>query len=140
MTWDQCRELDAIGWEIGSHTVSHPRLTTLDDQSLADELSRSKRTSELAMGVECRTIAYPYGDEDPRVEAAVAAAGYERAAALPSPVLHKPRPHSWPRLGVYGPDDMTRFKRKVSPVMRRLRSHEAWRLVQARHRVRRPAP
>jgi peptidoglycan/xylan/chitin deacetylase (PgdA/CDA1 family) len=137
MTWAQCRELEAIGWEIGSHTVSHPRLTTLDDETLADELSRSKRECERAMGVECKTLAYPYGDEDLRVEAATAAAGYERAAALPSPVLHSPKPHSWPRLGVYGPDDMTRFKRKISPALRRLRSRQAWRLVQARHLMRR---
>lgn len=135
MSWQQLRELADAGWELGSHTRTHPRLTTLDDELLATELGESRRELEQALGRPCATIAYPYGDEDPRVEAATAAAGYSEAAALPSPRLHPPAPYRWPRVGVYHDDDLKRFARKVSPAMRRMRSNPAWALVQVRHRI-----
>lgn len=134
-TWRQLRELADRGWEIGSHTRTHPRLTTLDDSTLETELGDSRREVEQALGRPCLTIAYPYGDEDERVERATAAAGYERAAALPYPRSHAAAALRWPRVGVYHDDDLTRFGRKVSPVVRRLRRHPAWAIVQARHRI-----
>jgi peptidoglycan/xylan/chitin deacetylase (PgdA/CDA1 family) len=71
----------AAGMELGSHTMSHPNLTTLDDAELARELSDSKRAVEDLTGRPCRTFAYPYGKFDGRVSAAAEAAGYELAFA-----------------------------------------------------------
>ena len=31
LSWEGLRELQAHGWEVGSHTRAHPRLTQLDD-------------------------------------------------------------------------------------------------------------
>ncbi|MBA3264423.1 MAG: polysaccharide deacetylase family protein, partial [Thermoleophilaceae bacterium] len=72
MAWDQLGELADAGWEIGSHTRTHPHLTTLDDESLRSELVESRATVEQRLGRPCPTLAYPYGDHDERV---VAAAG-----------------------------------------------------------------
>jgi peptidoglycan/xylan/chitin deacetylase (PgdA/CDA1 family) len=106
---------------VGSHTCSHPRLTTVGDEQLAKELRESKAACEEGMGRPCRSIAYPYGDVDARVIDATRAAGYELAAALPK--RHGSRdPLDWPRVGVYHGDDLRRFKLKVSPLLRRLRS------------------
>jgi peptidoglycan/xylan/chitin deacetylase (PgdA/CDA1 family) len=33
MTWDELGQLADRGWEIGSHTCSHPHLTTLSDEA-----------------------------------------------------------------------------------------------------------
>jgi peptidoglycan/xylan/chitin deacetylase (PgdA/CDA1 family) len=119
--WPELRELAGAGWEVGSHTCSHPRLTTVDEARLAAELHDSKAACEEGMGRPCRSIAYPYGDVDARVLAATRAAGYEVAAALPK--RHGSRdPLDWPRVGVYNVDDLRRFKLKVSPLVRRLRS------------------
>ena len=38
LRWDEVAELAALGWEIGSHTRTHPRLTELDDRALTAEL------------------------------------------------------------------------------------------------------
>jgi len=46
MSWEQLAELQARGWEIGSHSLSHPDLTSLDDDSLVAELAESKRLCE----------------------------------------------------------------------------------------------
>jgi peptidoglycan/xylan/chitin deacetylase (PgdA/CDA1 family) len=120
LTWDELASLRGEGWEIGSHTVSHPRLTTLDDQALAAELRDSKRVCEEALGVPCLSLAYPYGDVDQRVARAAADAGYRAAAALPAR-FHAPEPFAWPRVGLYRPDSLRRFRVKTSVTVRALR-------------------
>ena len=42
MTWEQLGELHEAGWEIGSHTCSHPRLTECDGARLERELVASR--------------------------------------------------------------------------------------------------
>ena len=86
---------------VGAHTVDHPRLTTLDDARLAHELGASKRRLEEIVERPVELFAYPYGDYDRRVAAAVAAAGYraafvEDAHGLGLGVLEIPR------IGLYG--------------------------------------
>jgi peptidoglycan/xylan/chitin deacetylase (PgdA/CDA1 family) len=71
------------------------------------------------------SLAYPYGDCDERVVAAAGRAGYRVAAALSSR-LGSPRPLEWPRVGIYYGDDERRFRVKVSPVVRRLRTTAAF--------------
>lgn len=108
--------LEQNGWEIGSHTCSHPHLTTVDDGTLERELRASKEV----LGEGCRSIAYPYGDVDARVIAATRAAGYDTAAALPKR-FGSSDPLDWPRVGVYHVDDLRRFKLKVSRLTRMVR-------------------
>jgi peptidoglycan/xylan/chitin deacetylase (PgdA/CDA1 family) len=121
MDWDQLRELRAGGWEIGSHTVSHPHLTQIGDRELEVELRDSRRDCEDGLGAPCPAIAYPYGDVDERVVEATRAAGYSAAGALP-PRWHAERPLEWPRVGVYYGDDERRFALKASPLVRRVRA------------------
>jgi peptidoglycan/xylan/chitin deacetylase (PgdA/CDA1 family) len=125
MSWPEARSLVAAGWEIGSHTKSHPRLSALSDDQLEDELVGSKRECERMLDSPCHSIAYPYGDQDGRVIAATAAAGYSAAGTLPAghPV---PLPLSWPRVGIYHVDSKWSFRLKVSPTARRLRRSRAW--------------
>ena len=118
-SWLELRGLADAGWEIGSHTRSHPHLTSLDDERLDAELQGSKRRCEDELDRPCLSIAYPYGDVDSRVSAAAARAGYEAGATLS---LHAPRPLEWPRVGVYSIDAGWRYRLKVSPALRRLRT------------------
>jgi peptidoglycan/xylan/chitin deacetylase (PgdA/CDA1 family) len=120
LTWTQLAGLTEAGWEIGSHTATHPHLTRLDDRALERELRGSREACEGAVGA-CLSIAYPYGDTNRRVVAATHAAGYTAAAALtrrlaPVEALRQPR------IGVYRPDTLRRFELKVSPRLRRLRT------------------
>ena len=68
MSWEQVRRLIEAGWEIGSHTVNHPHLPRLDDDELARELTESRRRLEAELGVPCKSLAYPYGQYDERVD------------------------------------------------------------------------
>jgi peptidoglycan/xylan/chitin deacetylase (PgdA/CDA1 family) len=121
MSWHELRELASTGWEVGSHTSTHPHLTQLDDSELDRELRESRSECEQQMGRACPTIAYPYGDVDDRVVAAARAAGYRHGGALPAK-HHRPRPLEWPRIGVYHADGDLRFRLKASPLVGRMRA------------------
>jgi peptidoglycan/xylan/chitin deacetylase (PgdA/CDA1 family) len=121
MSWEELDSLGALGWEIGSHTCSHPRLTELGDDALENELGRSKAVCEDRLGRPCESIAYPYGDHDLRVAEAARRTGYRAGGTLPKR-LRAEDPLRWPRVGVYHVDDLRRFKLKVSRVGRRLRA------------------
>ena len=102
LTEPEVAELAGLGMEIGSHSLSHRDLRSLDDAELAAELRDSKREIERVTGAPCRTFAYPYGLRDARVVAAVAEAGYELALAWgPGPwrPLEAPRLPAPPRGG-----------------------------------------
>jgi peptidoglycan/xylan/chitin deacetylase (PgdA/CDA1 family) len=90
VTWEQAREMDAGGVEIGSHTVSHPILTTTDDDELRRELrdSRARLEEELGRGVEL--FCYPNGACDERVRREAASAGYA-CAVTTEPGLNERR-------------------------------------------------
>ena len=121
MDWDALRELAERGHEIGSHTVTHPRLTGLSDADLDRELRESRARVETELRRPCRFVSYPYGDEDERVQRSAREAGYEAAFALPgrdAPVnLHAP-----PRVGLYRRDTGLRFTLKTSALARRAAS------------------
>jgi peptidoglycan/xylan/chitin deacetylase (PgdA/CDA1 family) len=134
MSWGQLGTLAAAGWEIGSHTGSHPHLTEIGQDTLEDELARSKRACEQHLEGPCTSIAYPYGDVDERVVGATARAGYSAAAALPSD-LRSRTALEWPRIGVYHADDDVRFRVKLSPTTRRLRRSAAWSSLDALRRL-----
>jgi peptidoglycan/xylan/chitin deacetylase (PgdA/CDA1 family) len=127
LSWDDARSLREAGWEIGSHTCSHPRLTRLPDDRLARELAESKERCEANLG-SCLSLAYPYGDHDGRVVAAAEGAGYRFACTLPDR-LPAAAPLAWPRIGIYHGDTLGDFRRKVSPRMIRLRRSSLWPVV-----------
>jgi peptidoglycan/xylan/chitin deacetylase (PgdA/CDA1 family) len=121
MDWADLTELVDAGWEVGSHTCTHPHLTQLEGEALARELGESRELCTDRLGRPCRAIAYPYGDMDARVVAAAAAAGYETGARL-SRDLRAEGPLKFPRVGIYHPDDWRRFRTKVATPVRRLRA------------------
>lgn len=79
LTWEQVQEMSQAGIEFGSHTVSHPVLTMLEDTQLHDELAESKRVIELKTGRPAPVLAYPVGGDyafDQRVIAQAEVCGY----------------------------------------------------------------
>jgi peptidoglycan/xylan/chitin deacetylase (PgdA/CDA1 family) len=108
MSWDELRRLAQSGWEVGSHTRSHPRLTQLDDRALRDELAGSKSDCEAQLERRCDSLAYPYSDCDARVVRATREAGYLVAATVPLGP-REPLPLQWPRVGAYRDEQASRI-------------------------------
>ncbi|MCC5924251.1 MAG: polysaccharide deacetylase family protein, partial [Crocinitomicaceae bacterium] len=62
MNWDQVRELRDAGHYIGSHTVTHAMLGTMDNsEELRHELSESASRINKELGYFPRSISYPVG-------------------------------------------------------------------------------
>ena len=125
MSWGDLGLLQQHGWEIGSHTCTHPRLTQLGDEELDRELGASKQEIESRLGVECSSLAYPYGDCDHRVIEAAHRAGYRAAGALPTRFLATTE-LAWPRVGIYHADSPTMYALKTSRLVRSVRRTPAW--------------
>jgi peptidoglycan/xylan/chitin deacetylase (PgdA/CDA1 family) len=137
MSWAEVRRLVGAGWEVGSHTRTHPRLTTVPDDELEHELAESRRDCELRLGVACKSLAYPYGAHDERVMAAADAAGYEVAC---STATGSRAQLGRRRIGVHRTDHLLRFRLKVSPTVRRLRASRGWDTLESAIRAERPRP
>ncbi len=100
---DRVRATDGR-FAYGSHTVSHPFLTKLDDARLTEELVGSRAALEATLGRKIDTIALPYGDHDDRVVAACADAGYRHVFSILPERIDTTR------------QKMLRGRTKVSPV------------------------
>jgi peptidoglycan/xylan/chitin deacetylase (PgdA/CDA1 family) len=72
---DVKKMIDA-GWELASHTITHPDLTTLDAAQLQNEVAGSRQVLRRRFGVPVNNFAYPSGQYDHTVIAAVHSAGY----------------------------------------------------------------
>ncbi|MFH0975258.1 MAG: polysaccharide deacetylase family protein [Spirochaetota bacterium] len=61
MNKDQISELIKEGWEVGSHTVTHPNLNSISIDNITEEIAHSKTVLETMFGVQVISFAYPYG-------------------------------------------------------------------------------
>jgi peptidoglycan/xylan/chitin deacetylase (PgdA/CDA1 family) len=121
MSWDTLGTLADRGWEIGSHTRSHPHLRRLSDDALRDELRESREEVAKQMTRACGSIAYPYGEADARIARMAQDVGYVAGACLSHSLAHR-GPHLWPRVGVFHDDFDLRFRLKVSSLTRSMRA------------------
>jgi peptidoglycan/xylan/chitin deacetylase (PgdA/CDA1 family) len=128
LNWDQIAQLADAGWEIGSHTRSHPSLTGLSDAELEDQLRGSRESLQDRLGRPCISLAYPYGAHDDRVVRAAGDAGYRIAFTVPER-LDRHDTLRWPRIGVYREDSTLSFQTKISPAVRALRRSPGWRYL-----------
>jgi peptidoglycan/xylan/chitin deacetylase (PgdA/CDA1 family) len=76
LTWGQLHALERNGVTIGSHTVTHPDLTTLSDEQALVELRNSRRRLERHLNMPVQWFAYPAGAHDARIVKLVRRAGY----------------------------------------------------------------
>ena len=89
MTEAQVRTWLAAGHTIGSHSMTHARLTSLSPAAAREEIHASRRRLEDLFGVAVQMFAYPWGEWNARLAGEVAAAGY-RAAFTISPGVNGP--------------------------------------------------
>ena len=83
ITYEQLAEIAANeNISIGSHTVSHSRLSELSNDALKIDVAKSKQILENFTGIKISAIAYPEGYYNGDVIEAVKEAGYEIAFAV----------------------------------------------------------
>ena len=121
MTWEHMREMRDSGFEFGSHTLSHPDLTTLKPEPLRKELELSKRMLEENLSSPCRYLSYPFGRANTMVKQIARDLGYEAAFNITPTGIDDSMEIG--RLGVYVIDLLFDYKAKLGlsgPFMERV--------------------
>ena len=90
---------------LGSHTMTHPALSTLAPDQIEHEVTSSRAALEALTGQVVRQLAFPYGDYDGRTPAACRRAGYTHVFSIEPRVVDVTR-HDFVRGRVAAqPDD-----------------------------------
>jgi peptidoglycan/xylan/chitin deacetylase (PgdA/CDA1 family) len=124
---DQIREIAGNGHEIGSHSMTHPKLTFLCDADLRRELCDSKKQIEDIIGKPVTSISFPFGAWNERIWEKALEAGYAHATCffrrkqLPEGLL--------PLRGIYSFDAIEDVFDKTRPEPKRLISFSRSRIM-----------
>lgn len=111
LSWSQLRHLVDMGFEVGSHTLSHRDLTRLGTQDLRRELRVSREVLEDRLSVAVRAISYPFGRFSDRVMGEALEAGYSHGfTSFPRPAGN---PMAIGRMSVYAIDGVGSIRRKL---------------------------
>ncbi len=72
----------SVDFELASHSVTHPHLTTCSAERLKYELDSSKKMLEELSGREIRGFAYPFGEYNEETVEALRVSGYKYARTV----------------------------------------------------------
>lgn len=61
LTWDQVREMHALGMTIGAHTMTHPNLPSAGIEDATRELRDARARLEVEVGAPVTMVSYPNG-------------------------------------------------------------------------------
>jgi peptidoglycan/xylan/chitin deacetylase (PgdA/CDA1 family) len=120
LNWDQVRELQRAGWEIGSHTMNHAKLLQIDDAQVKEEMVKSRAILAEKLGEAPPSFAYPYGGgaDEPRIQNHAREAGYRTAVSVHSGKWTveeiRQNPFVLPRAFVRGDEVMLDFHLQVT--------------------------
>jgi peptidoglycan/xylan/chitin deacetylase (PgdA/CDA1 family) len=84
MNEDQLRHAQAEGWELASHTHTHPHLDQLDTASALEEIRKGKEELEQRFHTSVTTFCYPYGHLNQETPDLVRQAGFQGACTTQS--------------------------------------------------------
>ena len=123
-------ELHQMGFEIGSHSLTHARLTMLPREDAWHEIQRSRVLLEITLNAPVKTFAYPYGLVNRTLKEMVAAAGFLQACGVWSgPSRFQADPFEIRRIEITHSTGLPEFGVKV------LGPYPALRTIRARTRI-----
>lgn len=118
LTERNIKNLKNSGWEIGSHSATHSDLTTLDKQTLLDEIKISKKELEKKLGFKINYFAYPKGRYSLKVLKVVRESGFNLGLSMDDGVINKGiNKLVIPRIGVDRTHNFSEFKNIFSPAV-----------------------
>lgn len=99
MDWKELSELDPALISIGSHSLTHPDLSQVKPQVLADELSKSRALLESRLGRPVLDFAYPDGNYNDAVVRATALVYRSAVTVVCGGVAPDDSPYTLKRIG-----------------------------------------
>jgi glycosyltransferase involved in cell wall biosynthesis/peptidoglycan/xylan/chitin deacetylase (PgdA/CDA1 family) len=110
LDWDGIRALRDGGFEIGSHTVTHPDLAAVPQADAEREIGESQAALGRELGGGTLHFSYPFGRRNPEVMRMVSDAGYATAVGItPGPNGQAVPSCELRRLEVWGTRSLVRF-------------------------------
>lgn len=79
MSWAQLDYLQALGNDVGGHTITHPDLTTLSRAKVTQEVCGNRQDLIKHGIMDPLSFAYPFGSYDPTAESVVGQCGFTTA-------------------------------------------------------------
>jgi peptidoglycan/xylan/chitin deacetylase (PgdA/CDA1 family) len=87
--WESIYKLKDKGIEFGSHSKTHPFLSTLSEEEIYREIRGSKAFLEEKLQLPVEFFCYPFGDYDARVRDLVRQSGYLGAITTKRGLIHR---------------------------------------------------
>lgn len=103
--------------EIGSHTLTHAKLTTLNDEEIFEELSVSKKIIEEKIKKKVNYLAYPYGgtnEVNNKIIKIAEQAGYQMAFSTKRPFEQTNNFFDIPRINIDNNFEKKRLTSKIN--------------------------
>jgi peptidoglycan/xylan/chitin deacetylase (PgdA/CDA1 family) len=75
---EQLKQVPSDLIEFGAHSLTHPRLSELDESDARREITESRHSLETLLGREVDTFSFPYGDFNEKLVGLCREAGYKR--------------------------------------------------------------
>ena len=123
MNWDDIKKLISKGHYVGSHTVNHFMLGTVDDENIiAKELKESREIIYSKLGFYPRTISYPVGSYNEATINLSQKLGYQFGLAVKQDIFN-PNKHSKfeiPRIELYN-ESWFKTKLRISHILEKIK-------------------
>lgn len=133
MTWEELKEVQQVGIEIGNHSHSHAYfLNTQSNQRVihfAEDVKKCQDEINKHLGFYPDVFAYPYGEFDPQMKNALKNLGFKAAAAQNSGVMYDNDLYAIPRFPMAGPfTKIEAFREKAAMKALRIiqKSHDSY--------------
>ncbi len=120
LTWEHISEMEQQDMTFAPHTCSHTIVSTLSEDEMMTEISRSNEIVTAHVRKPLTIFAYPNGGKSDFNESAkkvLARCGFTSSlTTIPGPVTEKSDPFSIPRYTLDGTDEMYRLRLTVSGI------------------------
>lgn len=124
LSWDELKELQKKGFEIGNHSHSHAHFLNEEgderERRFQEDLEESEAQFKENMGMEPEVYAYPYGEYSSELEEILEEEGYDAGVAQNSGVIHSGSDrYSLPRFPMtshYGKIEKFKEKARMHPL------------------------
>lgn len=114
LTWEQIKKMQAGGWDIQPHGMSHPHLPKLSADEQAYEIGEARKQIEERLGTKADIFCYPYGEHNKTTLKLLKHYGFRYAFTTEQGfATNEQSPYLLKRLFINGEEDLNAFAAKL---------------------------
>ncbi|MCY9661945.1 polysaccharide deacetylase family protein [Paenibacillus chondroitinus] len=114
LNWDQIKKMQAGGWDIQPHGMSHPHLPKLTADEQAYEIVEARKQIEEHLGTKADIFCYPYGERNKTTLKLLKQHGFRYAFTIDQGyATNEQSPFLLKRLFVNGEEDLQAFEAQL---------------------------